>query len=74
MQYNEKPFSYRSRNGTSFKARCDFRQGVIVTDAPKARELAMADVAEMIGYHCTNILPNLNGFQGYDCVYFQYGN
>ena len=69
---NETPFSHNCRYGTVFSAtRCDFRDGVIVTDIPKKELLAM-DMAEMIGYHACAILPELNGFQGYDCISFDF--
>jgi hypothetical protein len=67
---NDKPFTHDSRHGTRFKAtRCDFRDGVELIDLGDAttKEL-ISDVAEMIGYHATNIHPNLNGFAGYDCI------
>lgn len=31
----------------------------------------MRDAAEMAGYHAVNIRPELNGFQGYDCLEFK---
>lgn len=71
---NEKHFSYRSHNGTQFIAeRCDFRTGVSVQSPVLASGCYAgfsSDVAEMIGYHATNIWPSLNGFQGYDCITF----
>lgn len=30
------------------------------------------DVAQMIAYHAMNIWPELNGFQGYDCIKFEF--
>jgi hypothetical protein len=66
---NEKSFSHVSRWGTEFQSfRCDFRNGVAVKNAPKDKAKLASDVAEMIGYHSVAIWPNLNGFQGYDCI------
>lgn len=67
---NHKPFSHYCRFGTRFGAsRCDFRDGVsVMYDRPLTKEEAASDVAEMIGYHAVNIRPELNGFQGYDCI------
>lgn len=66
---NDHPFEYTSHNGTVFYAeRCDFRGGVTVTYKPVYPFPFAEDVAEMIGYHATNIHPKLNGFQGYDCI------
>jgi|GEM_PF-2835905 len=74
---NETSFEHRSRNGVNFVAdRCDFRNGVtakIPQDLPELlndKEKLMQDVAEMVGYHATNIWERLNGFQGYDTVTF----
>jgi hypothetical protein len=62
-------FSHTCRNGTQFQAdRCDFASiSATKKDYP---QLLAADVAEMIGFHAVNIWPNLNGFQGYDCLTF----
>ena len=74
----DNPFSHRSDNGTFFKAEtCDFRSGIIkVYDKPGKRfvkdpdsMLFGADVAEMIGFHATNIWPDIvdqgKAFHGY---------
>jgi hypothetical protein len=68
-------FSHICRNGTQFQAdRCDFASGIIhyipATTQKDYPQLLAADVAEMIGFHAVNIWPNLNGFQGYDCLRF----
>ena len=69
---NDKSFSHHCRYGTVFTAtRCDFKDGVTVTQVPKKELLAM-DTAEMIGYHARAIYPELNGFQGYDCISFDF--
>lgn len=69
---NEKLFSYFGSFGTHFScARCDFKAPLLVIDAPTEKKHFLSDVAEMIGYHATNIRPELNGFQGYDCIDFQ---
>lgn len=71
MEYNEKSFSYLSHYGTHFMAaRCDFKGNVEITSVVENPLLFAADIAEMIGYHTTNILPKLNGFQGYNCIKF----
>lgn len=70
---NEKPFEYTSHFGTKFNAtRCDFFNGVTVSDKNPNNDKYTSDVAEMIGYHATNIHPQLNGFQGYDCIYWTF--
>ena len=70
---NKKPFSYHSTYGARFECEtCDFSTPVIVTldDTDMPMRLYGNDVAEMIGYHATNIWPELNGFQGYDTIRF----
>lgn len=70
---NEKSFSHLCHYGTYFEAaRCDFRDGVKVTNAPKMPDRLASDVAEMATYHALNIHPQLNGFQGYDCIWFDF--
>ncbi len=70
---NEKSFEYTSHYGTVFKSdRCDFKGGVWVTHQPAEKFFSWSDVTEMIGYHATNIHPQLNGFQGYDCVQWHF--
>lgn len=71
---NERSFEHSCRNGTNFFSdRCDFRTNVRV-EVPRdiSREALMQDVSEMIGYHAMNIFPQLNGFQGYDTIIFQF--
>jgi hypothetical protein len=70
---NHQPFVHICRFGTVFVAkRCDFQGGVKVTtpDANPSLAAYSSDLAEMIGYHATNVHPRLNGFQGYDCIDF----
>lgn len=70
---NTLQFTYTSANGTIFFCEtCDFSTPVKVKmmDEDMARWMYTRDVAEMIGYHATNIWPELNGFQGYDCINF----
>lgn len=65
------PFEYTSRYGTVFTAkRTDFAGGVtVLLSKPDLKtDQLISDVAEMIGFHATNIHPGLNGFQGYDCI------
>lgn len=69
---NDKPFSFISRNGSHFTCkRCDFKGDIKVKTSVK-KEFFALDVAEMIGYHATNIWPELNGFSGYDTIRFDY--
>jgi hypothetical protein len=65
---NDVSFEHSGPNGTKFTAtRCDFREGVkIVSEEPLTPAQFAQDVAAVIGYHATNILPQLNGFSGYD--------
>lgn len=69
MDYlNEKPFDHHCHHGTEFRAtRCDFKEGLLIkTPRAISAENLVLDMSEMIGFHATNILPRLNGFQGYD--------
>ena len=69
---NETPFQYGSTNGTCFHCdRSDLSGGVIV-NTPKdlSRTRQMQDVMEMAAYHATEIMPKLNGFNGYDTLKF----
>lgn len=78
---NDKPFSYVSSFGSEFSCpRCDFSEPISVTETPVSlsgeafKRILAKEVAEMIGYHATNILPELNGFQGYDCLKFEFNS
>lgn len=79
---NKNKFEYHSSKGTIFVCdTCDFstpitvyahydsfvKEGVRFLTVSK---LVLPDIAEMIGYHAVNIRPELNGFQGYDCLRF----
>ncbi len=70
---NEEPFRHICQNGTIFTAdRCDFIGGVTAKTPPNMRpERLMQDVAEMIGFHATNIHPDLSGFSGYGVATFK---
>jgi len=77
---NDMPFMHNSFHGTSFTCdRCDFKTPVNVKLDVSLMEVAdvdilskiMLDISEMIGYHATNIFPQLNGFQGYDCIRYK---
>jgi len=46
----------------------DFRHGVTVQRPATTDRQFVADIAEMVGFHATNILPMLNGFQGYAAI------
>jgi hypothetical protein len=73
MQMNDKPFDHVSHFGTKFVApKADFRDGVIIHRSVHLDDVHfLSDLAEMIGYHAVNIHPELNGFQGYDCINFK---
>lgn len=71
----DKPFSHRGRYGTLFQAdRCDLRGGVRIVvnrNADLTPEQFVADVAMCAAYHAALILPDLNGFPGYDTVKYE---
>jgi len=78
---NDMPFEHHSRYGTKFKcARCDFREPIKVKLQVSLMEVAdvdvlnriSVDISEMIGYHSKNIWKELNGFQGYDCLKYEF--
>jgi hypothetical protein len=65
-------FEHTCRHGYVFKCpKADLSEPIRVT-IPGVTDPTwiMCDVAEMIGYHATNILPGLDGFQGYDAISF----
>lgn len=77
---NEKEWQHHCQNGSNFTcARCDFREPIVVTNWPRSQsgeldgEAFASDVAEMIGFHATNVLGDnqldpKQGFRGYDCI------
>lgn len=69
-QFNEKPFSHRSANGTNFKAdRCDFKNGVMVERPLDISDAQLcADFSEFGAFHALAIHERLKGFAGYDCI------
>jgi hypothetical protein len=71
---NNKPFGHTSRYGTIVTSdRCDFANGItIIKDHNLSEDRYISDIAEAFGFHAANILPNLNGFQGYDCLKFNF--
>jgi len=72
---NENSFSHYCHNGTWFECdRCDFGAPVKVRNDNEDLSLPqlMSDVAEMIGFRTCNIWPELNGFQGYDCIKWEF--
>ncbi|OGD68908.1 hypothetical protein A3I18_00155 [Candidatus Campbellbacteria bacterium RIFCSPLOWO2_02_FULL_35_11] len=73
---NKEIFDHTSRHGTRFFAnRCDFEGGVkVYASGGISKENLMLDVAEMIGFHATNIWPQLLGFFGYDTIAFNFDN
>ncbi|AUR84764.1 hypothetical protein NVP1063O_097 [Vibrio phage 1.063.O._10N.261.45.C7] len=60
-------------NGLTFKCKfCDLRETLVVEDHydmlnKQPLEFAKA-YGTFIGYHSSVIRPELNGFQGYDCI------
>ena len=69
--YHETPFDHNYHFGTVFRSEtCDFKNAILVYDKPQNEILFARDVAEMIAFHAFNIHPELNGFQGYDCINF----
>ena len=69
---NERPFEHLCNRRTTFKhERCDFADGpIFYTSESEDKFELIEDVAEMIGFHATNILPELNGFRGYGGLRF----
>jgi hypothetical protein len=68
---NDKPFQHICQNGTEFRCtRCDFKTPIQIIGRPSSDTKFASDVAEMIGFHAVTIRPELNGFQGYDCLQF----
>jgi len=72
---NDTPFEYEAANGTKFTCeRCDFKEVINVKWMHETTDADFhLDIAEMIGYHAINVHPQLNGFQGYDVLNFEYG-
>ena len=72
---NDKFFQYCSSCGTIFTCdRCDFSTPIKVESAASSTmsiEFLVKDVAEMIGWHATTYLSELNGFQGYNNLQFE---
>lgn len=71
---NDSPFEHLCHYGTQIKSsRCDFREGVEVHHLEGAKiEHIMADIGEVMGWHAMNIIPRLNGFNGYDCLKYTF--
>jgi hypothetical protein len=67
---NEKPFEHTGHYGTTLTAnRCDFQHGVAITCPPNISDTHLvSDMMEIAAWHAIHIHPNLNGFQGYDCI------
>jgi hypothetical protein len=68
-------FEHRCRHGSVFRCEStNLTKPIMVTNWPRCNEGVIdeerfaSDVAQMIGFHAMNILPNLNGFSGYDCL------
>ena len=73
MNDPKQQIEYRGANWTEFEGRADLTGIVRVTitaDLLSATGL-VEDVAEFIGWHMDNVLPDLENFIGYDVVYFQ---
>lgn len=75
---NDRIFTYHSSWGHTFECDyCDFRTPIRVRSLrgqPMGDDVKFfaRDLAEMIAYHSLNIYPELNGFQGYDTLDFQF--
>lgn len=71
---NDQPISHRSYNGTMFTAeRADLNGGVKVNRSRYADEMLQnADFAEFASWHVTQILPELNGFPGWDAIQYKF--
>lgn len=72
---NDMPFQHISSNGTIFTCpRCDLSVPVKVTlpDWKIGVLTIVQDVSEFVGYHSRNIWKELNGFQGYDCITYEF--
>lgn len=66
--YQTIPFQHTGPHGSVLNAkRCDFEGGVVIRREHGISDAAFArDISSIIGFHATNILPELNGFRGYD--------
>ena len=64
---NRHPFKHICESGMTVIAdRCDFKGGVTIECSVHASELAIAkSFGEAMADHALNILPQLNGFNGY---------
>lgn len=70
---NGRSFEHHGRYGCKLVAsRCDFSEGARFEYHPDTtEEQRLADMAICIGFHATVVLPELNGFQGYDAISWQ---
>jgi len=55
-------------------SRADLGAPVVVTSAegPLPREVLAEAITGFVAWHALNIFPHLNGFQGYDCVQYEF--
>ena len=69
---SETPLKHVCKNGTTFTAaRADLRGGVKYMESDFADSVELTeDFFEFGAWHAVTIHPQLNGFQGYDCVKF----
>lgn len=69
---NPNRFEYTSHWGSRFISEtADLSKGVTIEKpANLPPRYFAADIAEMTGFHATNVHPTLNGFQGYDTIDF----
>ncbi|MFY0656169.1 MAG: hypothetical protein JXR12_05285 [Neptunomonas phycophila] len=73
---NDMPFSHYAEGFDFFSSRCDFSKGVYVVvpdinESPDPMRLMKA-TAEVMGYHAFNIHKELNGFQGYGAIHYEF--
>jgi hypothetical protein len=76
---NDKAFLHRSSNSIElFSQYCDFRTGVYIVKPEYIDELSEVEltkaIAENIGYHAINIFKELNGFNGYGNIQYNFVN
>ena len=62
------PIEHNCRNGTTVTCQANLQGTIRVVTECSDRTVLATDIAEFIGWHATCIYPELNGFQGYDCL------
>lgn len=73
---NDMPFSHYANGFEFFSDRCDFSGSVYVVVDDKTKQpdpvQLMSATASVMGYHAINIHRELNGFQGYDTIHYEF--